>query len=342
MVEAMRHELELRKDYLPDNTLKSIYFGGGTPSLLNNSQLEKVLHQIQRLYNVEPDAEITLEANPDDLSSEKLHNLHMLGINRLSIGIQSFDEGILKWMNRAHTAQQSLQCLEDAKQAGIHQLSIDLIYGIPSLDVQMWRDTLCKAMETGAQHISAYCLTIEEKTALYHAVKMKQEKPVDEEAAAQQFEILTDVLDMHGFEHYEISNFARFKQYAVHNTSYWQNKPYLGIGPSAHSFDGVSRQWNLSNNQGYIKQINTGKDFFEQEILTKKDRYNETVMTGLRTIWGVSEQVLLNEFAEYYLTTRNKFDAYKKEGILAFDNGVYTLVHTHRFMADGIAASLFA
>ena len=342
MVEAICSEIELRKNYLPDNTLKSVYVGGGTPSLLTYSQLKKLFEHIKRFYNVEVGAEITLEANPDDLNPAKLNELYMLGINRLSIGLQSFDDTLLKWMNRAHTAQQALQCLINANQAGIHQASVDLIYGIPSLSTQKWHDTLNKVLDSGVQHISAYCLTIEEKTALYHAVKMQKEKPVDEEAALKQFEMLTETLAMHGYEHYEISNFARNKQYAVHNTSYWQNKPYIGVGPSAHSYNGTSRQWNVANNVAYIKQIKAGSLFYEQEILSNKERYNETVMTGLRTMWGVSESQLLNEFGEYYQANRKVFDTYREQGILILDKGAFVLAHSHRFMADGIASSLFA
>lgn len=342
MIAAICKEMEERAGYLPDNHLHTLYFGGGSPSILSAHHLNQLIEQVHRLFQVDDSAEVTLEANPDDLSLEKLKQLKSLGVNRLSIGIQSFHDVALKWMNRAHNSAQAIKCVADARDAGIENISIDLIYGLPMLDEKLWLETLQQAIAAEAQHVSAYCLTVEEKTALHHAVKTNKEKPVDDHAAAIQFEILVNTLTQNGFEHYEISNFAKPGKYAVHNTSYWQNKPYLGVGPSAHSFNLNSRLWNIANNSVYIKKILSGEICFEKEELSVNDRYNEVVMTGLRTMWGVSKNSLQQYFPVQYEKNKVLFESYLNEGKLILQNDHYILAPSYRFMADGIAASLFA
>ena len=287
MIGAIVKELELQQDYLKGETIQSIYFGGGTPSLLNIGELEQIFETIYRLHKVVPEAEITLEANPDDLTPEKLRDLkNYTPVNRLSIGIQSFADEDLIWMNRAHTSAHARACLDDALRIGFHDLTIDLIYGSPTTPDAQWIENLRLAFQYDIPHLSCYCLTIEEGTALGTFVRRGQQPPVDEDRAARQFEMLMDAAASKGYEHYEISNFAKPGRYARHNTNYWRSEPYLGVGPSAHSFDGISRQWNVANNAQYINTITEGRIPFERELLTSEQRYNEYVMTALRTMWG--------------------------------------------------------
>jgi oxygen-independent coproporphyrinogen-3 oxidase len=341
MVTAILKELELQKDFLKGQTVETIYFGGGTPSLLNTSELNTILEKINALHQVSKDAEITLEANPDDLTKEKLKALKDTPINRLSIGIQSFFEDDLKFMNRAHNAAEAQSCIENAQLIGFKNLTIDLIYGTPTMSDEQWNLNIQRALDFQIPHLSCYCLTVEPKTALDYFVKTKKVPPVNDEQAARQFEMLIDTATANNYIHYEISNFAQDGWYSKHNSSYWKGKTYLGIGPSAHSFDGKNRQWNIANNQKYLRAIEKEEVPFEKEKLTTGQRYNEYIMTGLRTIWGCELQNI-NEFGEKYkhhfLKTVQKF--LQNETVFEKDK-TYALTSKGKLLADRIAMELF-
>ena len=347
MVKAMLREIEMQADYLDGETVETIYLGGGTPSLLDEHDLEQVFNILNSQFSILNSPEITLEANPDDLTKEKLSMLRKSPVNRLSIGIQSFSEEDLKFMNRAHNAKEATACLENALAAGFDDLSIDLIYGSPTTSDEQWEKNLATVISFDVQHISSYCLTVEPQTALDHFVKKGMAKPVDEEQSARQFEMLMAMTEAAGYEHYEISNFAKPGKYSRHNSSYWQGKKYLGIGPSAHSFNGESRQWNVANNAKYMRSISENKLPFEKEMLTPEMQYNEFVMTGLRTKWGVSISAIRQfgssakgqNFEEYFL---QHIQPYIEQGIVEKENDVFRLTKDGRFLADGVAAELFA
>lgn len=343
MVQAILRELELQRDYLGGATLQSIYFGGGTPSLLDLAELEQIFEKIYTLHPVAADAEITLEANPDDLTPAKLRDLRAYTpVNRLSIGIQSFHDADLQWMNRAHTAEHARACLHDAVVAGFQDLTIDLIYGAPSTSDAYWAENVQLALDAGIPHLSCYCLTVEEGTALAHFVRQGRSEPVEEEKAIRQFEYLQDATAAQGYEHYEISNFALPGRYARHNSAYWQGAHYLGVGPSAHSFDGRSRQWNVANNAHYIKSLEAGVLPFERELLTPAQQYNEYVMTGLRTVWGCAES-RINAFGEPYAGYfRQAIRPFLQHGTVEQGEGaVYRLTRSGKVLADQIASALF-
>lgn len=345
MVEAIVRELDLQKDYLQGAPLSSIYFGGGTPSLLDANELEQIFSKIYQLHSVQADAEITLEANPDDLSLEKLKALRNSPVNRLSIGIQSFAEEDLRFMNRAHNAHEARACIENALALGFDNLTLDLIYGAPTTSHEQWAKNLDTLFQYPIPHISAYCLTVEPKTALDHFVRQGKAAPVDEEHANTQFLHLMEATLAQGYEHYEISNFAKPGRYARHNSSYWLGESYLGIGPSAHSFNGQSRQWNVANNAKYLKILNEEElaelgdtGLFELEELSPATRYNEYVMTGLRTIWGCDLQKIAPAFQAYFLENVQPFI---DKGQVLVQNHQYRLSNSGKFMADYIAAQLF-
>ncbi len=345
MVEAIVRELEWQKDYLQGAPLSSIYFGGGTPSLLDVAELEQIFSKIYQLHSVRADAEITLEANPDDLSLEKLQALRNSPVNRLSIGIQSFAEEDLRFMNRAHNAHEARACIENALALGFDNLTLDLIYGTPTTSHEQWARNLDTIFQYPIPHLSAYCLTVEPKTALDHFVRQGKASPVDEEHANAQFLYLMEATQAQGYEHYEISNFAKPGRYARHNSSYWLGEPYLGIGPSSHSFNGQSRQWNVANNAKYLKILNEGNvtqitdtELFELEELSPATRYNEYVMTGLRTIWGCDLQKIAPVFQSYFVENVQPFI---DKGQVLMQNHQYRLSASGKFMADYIAAQLF-
>jgi len=342
MVEAILRELELQRDYLAGAELGSIYFGGGTPSLLDTAELVQVFEKIYALHRVAPDAEITLEANPDDLSTDKLRDLRTYTpVNRLSIGIQSFFDEDLRWMNRAHNAAHARRCLPAADAAGFHDLTVDLIYGAPTTSDGHWAENVRIALEAGIPHLSCYCLTVEEGTALAHFVKKGTSAPVDEERAARQFEYLQDTAAAHGYEHYEISNFALPGRYSRHNSSYWSGAHYLGVGPSAHSFDGQSRQWNVAHNAHYMTALQAGSVPFEREVLTPAQRYNEYVMTGLRTMWGC-DIARIKEFGEPFAGFFSQGIAqFLQNGTLESDGSQLRLTRAGKLLADRIASDLF-
>jgi oxygen-independent coproporphyrinogen-3 oxidase len=343
VVDAICAEIVLQKDYLTEKSLETIYFGGGTPSLLTEPELAQIIEAIHTHFLVSPTAEITLEANPDDLRAEKLQVLRRY-VNRLSIGIQTFDEAALRWMNRAHTATEAENCVFLAREAGFENMSVDLIYGIPDSgrSVPLWQTDLQKMLELNVPHLSAYALTIEPDTA-FGRWKQKGKLPaVDENLAAEQFEELTKALRGAGYEHYEISNFAKPGQYARHNTAYWQRKPYLGVGPSAHSYNGFSRQYNIANNAQYVKTIQQENIPATVEILTVADQVNEYLLTGLRTKWGCSLTELSKLLGTDFIQTQAAdLTAMYASGWLTRDDDHLRLTDSGKLFADRVAASLF-
>lgn len=341
-ISALLEEITLQSSYLQGEQIDTIYFGGGTPSLLSMPEIGAILSRLNASFTINPAVEITLEANPDDLHPQKLLELTSAGINRLSIGIQSFFEEDLRWMNRAHNATQSLACIEAAKQAGFYNLTIDLIYGTPGLTDEKWHENVHRAIALDIPHLSCYALTVEPKTALDHLISTKQYADVDTDQQARQFLLLMDWAEAAGYEHYEISNFAKPGWRSKHNTAYWLGKKYLGLGPSAHSFNGASRQWNVANNALYIQSIAKGELFTENEVLTRVQQLNEYIMTSLRTMEGLSIGYVANNFdkdaGERILLSAKKFIV---AGSVVWDGERLRLTREGKLMADGIAAEMF-
>jgi oxygen-independent coproporphyrinogen-3 oxidase len=342
LLRQLLREIDLQQQYLSGSPVTSIYFGGGTPSLLLASDLRQLLDKLYTTFPVAPNAEITLEANPDDLSPAKLRELRTAGINRLSIGIQSFHEEDLSWMNRAHDSKQALQCILDAKAAGFDNLTIDLIYGGPTLSDEGWAANVQQAIDLGVQHLSCYALTVEPGTALDQFIRKKKVPVLDTDKAARHFEQLMQWTTDAGYEHYEISNFALPGWYSRHNSSYWQGQPYLGLGPSAHSFNGHSRQWNIANNALYIRSLEQGAVPFEREELTPQMMLNEYIMTTLRTSRGCILSVVDERFGkdkrDTLLKTATRF---LDKGWIVLRDDALILTPEGRLFADGIAADLF-
>lgn len=340
MVLALAKEIRLRKNEIFES-VETIYFGGGTPSVLTNAEIEFLIQEVYANFEVSENPEVTLEANPDDLSEERIVALSKTPINRLSIGIQSFFEADLKMMNRAHNSEEALKSLEIARQY-FDNISVDLIYGIPGLTNEMWKQNIETALRFGVPHISSYALTVEPKTALKKLIQTGVIAAPKDEVAEEHFEILVKTLTNNGFIHYELSNFGKPDYFSKNNSSYWLGKKYLGIGPSAHSFDGASRSWNSANNSLYLKSIAADELPFEKEILTEQDQYNEYVMTGLRTIWGVSLMRIENEFGVEYLNYLLKqADKFLIDDLLSIKDGVLTSTSKGKFLIDGIASDLF-
>ncbi|WP_296311071.1 radical SAM family heme chaperone HemW [Winogradskyella sp. UBA3174] len=341
LINALVRELELRKDELKKTTVETIYFGGGTPSLLTNEELRFIIDAVYKNYTVSDHPEITLEANPDDLSKDRIIELSKSRINRLSIGIQSFFEADLKLMNRAHNANEAKLCLEEATKY-FDNISLDLIYGIPGSSNEQWLDNIESALSYNIPHISSYALTVEPKTALASFIEKGIIDNVDDEQAHDQFHILKDKLEAEGFVHYELSNFGKEGFFSKNNSAYWQGKSYIGIGPSAHSFNGKQRGWNVKNNSKYIKVIQQDALPIEIETLTLTDQYNEYIMTGLRTIWGVSfekvEQNFGNAFKDYLIEQSKVFI---NQQLLYIDDEHLRVTKKGQFLSDGIASELF-
>ncbi|MCX6183084.1 MAG: radical SAM family heme chaperone HemW [Bacteroidetes bacterium] len=340
MLAAISKEIELQKEFFND-PIHTIYFGGGTPSLLSGEELTSILNTIHRFFDTSQIQEITLEANPDDLNIEQIRALRSAGINRLSIGIQSFFAEDLRYMNRAHNAQQALDCVALARAEGIDNISIDLIYGFPGLTEEKWQFNLKKAIELGVQHISSYSMTVEAGTALSHQIAKGKALKIDDEQSIQHFKMLQDALKSAGYIHYEISNFSLPAHESKHNSSYWKGKKYLGIGPSAHSFDGANRYWNVANNLRYMDSIEKSVVPFEKEEISADTAYNEYVLTRLRTIWGVEEQDLLTFGANCRDTFHKEIQTYLEHGKVLFFDGKYTLSEEGKFIADKITSDLF-
>jgi oxygen-independent coproporphyrinogen-3 oxidase len=342
VVGAIASELQIQRNYLGQDEISTVYFGGGTPSLLSASHLGKIFDSIHKNLNVNPQAEITLEANPDDLMTQKILDLKQIGINRLSIGIQSFDDKVLRFLNRAHDAERSRQSLDAVRQHGFNNINVDLIYSIPGQNEAALLKEIAEALAFSPEHISAYSLTIEEKTVFGKWLKMKKLQPVEEDLSAQQFETLMDQLERRGYMQYEISNFSKPGMISKHNSNYWKGEKYLGIGPSAHSFNKESRQFNVKNNASYVKSINRGVVPFELELLTRENRINELIYTSLRTQWGCDTTILEEKFDYNLLSeSKNYIDQLIAEGYVQLDNQVLTLLRPGKLIADKIAMELF-
>lgn len=342
MVNAICHEIKLRHLYLPDNEIDSIYLGGGTPSLLTTAHLSQIFETINSYFSIIKGAEITLEANPDDLTEEKLLALKQTPINRLSIGVQSFDEEDLKYMNRAHNAKQAKQAVEYAKKIGFHNITIDLIYGTHGLSNQNWLKNIETAINLGVNHVSSYALTIEPKTALAKYIQNGKYTTTNDEQAAEQFDILVQTLTENGYIHYEISNFGKAGFLAVHNSNYWKGKHYLGIGPSAHSFNTKSRSWNIANNQQYMRALQNNFCEITEEVLSLNDQINEYIMTGLRTIWGCDISYIEAQYGyEHVIRVLKLSEKFIQQDLLQIQNGILRTTAKGKFLADGIASDLF-
>ncbi len=342
MLSCMMAELRSRKFFLGNEPVESIYFGGGTPSLLRAGQIEALISISKEVFEVDPDSEITLEANPDDLTPDFIDSIHDTSINRFSVGLQSFHEEDLRWMNRAHNASDASGSIELLLKSGYKNLSIDLIYGYPLLTDRKWSDNLNRAIDLGVPHISAYSMTVEPRTALAHSIKQKRQPPMDEEQSARQFMELIRTTSKAGYQHYEISNLAKPGFTARHNSNYWKGVPYLGIGPSAHSYKNHERCWNVSNNMRYIDGIEKGKPMSEREVLTLTDQLNEYIMTSLRTMWGLDLNRVEECFGESFRAAleREASEAIRKDLILR--RGAYLLLSEQgKLIADGLAADLF-
>ena len=345
MVLALAKELQLRKNELQQETeldvIDTIYFGGGTPSILRVDEIRFLIDTVRQYYSVATHPEITLEANPDDLSEENLKAFAEIGINRLSIGIQSFFEDDLQLMNRAHNSVEAEKCLELATRY-FENISLDLIYGIPGMTNEKWLHNIETALSFGIPHISSYALTVEPKTALHKLIQTGKVASPNDEVAHAHFLILVETLEANGFVHYELSNFGKENYFSRNNSAYWLGKKYLGIGPSAHSYDGDSRSWNIANNALYLKALQNGELPKEVEKLTTKDRYNEYVMTGLRTIWGVSLVRIEQEFGLEYLNyLKQQSHKFVVDGLLSITDDIIKPTLKGKFLTDGIASDLF-
>ena len=341
MVLALAKEIEMRKSEFQNEIVETIYFGGGTPSILQIADLKFLIDEVYRNFKVVENPEITVEANPDDLTENRIIELSKNKVNRLSIGIQSFFEDDLKMMNRAHNVEEAKKCLEIATHY-FENISIDLMYGVPEMSNEKWLQNIETALSFGVPHISSYALTVEPKTALHSFIQKGIIPQPDDEVAQEHFQILVDTLSENGFIHYELSNFGKENYFSKNNSSYWLGKKYIGIGPSAHSYDGKNRGWNVSNNSRYIKSIQENKLPIEIETLTKTDRYNEYIMTGLRTIWGVSLERIEQEFGKTYLEYLNKQAArFIEDHLLFIDENILRTTKKGKFLSDGIASDLF-
>lgn len=341
MLAAIAWELENQKEYLQGARIETVYLGGGTPSLLSVEELQRIFEVIGKHYDTGSLKECTLETNPDDLNATYIKQLKQTPVNRFSIGVQSFFDSDLRYMNRAHNAQQADYAIKAAQDAGFENLTIDLIYGTPGLSNMAWLENLSRTEALHIPHFSAYALTVEEGTALHHAIQHKKQTPVDAEQSAAQLELLMDYAPKMGFEQYEISNFAARQQYALHNTSYWKGVPYLGVGPSAHSFDGRNRRSNIANNSRYIRGILQGKKLdFEEERLTEHQRMNEYIMTSLRTKWGCDLQVAEQKWGAS-AALKKASQPFLEQNWLSLENNVLLLTNAGKLFADHIAAELF-
>lgn len=340
-LEALKTETELRKAYLHSTTVQTIYLGGGTPSVLSPRELSDILDQLNRNFSIDPHAEVTLEANPDDLNREFLTDLRSIGFNRLSMGIQSFSDGDLKKMNRRHTAEQAVTAVHDAADAGFNHISIDLIYGLPGLSIDQWRKNLQRALKLPVEHISSYHLTYHEGTRFYDWLHSGRLRELPEDDSLEQFNLMMELLTEAGYEHYEISNFALNGAYSKHNSSYWDGTSYLGLGPSAHSYNGASRQWNVASLARYTAALTAGGSYFDFEELTETEKLNDYIITRLRTQWGISlahiQQSFGVSFSNSVLASAGK---YLSTGKLKQEGSILTLTREGIMVSDKILLDL--
>lgn len=349
-VEALKKEIVLRKNYLGGEMVETIYFGGGTPSLLSVKNIEEILELLNKNYEIIPNPEITLEINPDTIDREKMSSLKKIGVNRMSVGIQSFDDDDLRYLGRRHDSRHAMQVLEDLKHTDFEKITLDLIYGMPTLTEEKWNKNLDIFFSTGITHLSAYALTVEPKTILGQRIEKGELQSVNEEETILHYNILVERTKENGFEHYEISNFAKEGFRSQHNSIYWRDEKYLGLGPSAHSYDGNSRQWNISNLTKYIQMVGDAETqrhrdaelFYEKEILSTEDKFNEYVMTSLRTSWGCNIEKIERDYGKSYAHHFLKnIKKYLENGEMLKENNTYFLSEDGKLFADGIAADLF-
>lgn len=343
LCQAIEQEIALQKNYFaPGTTIQTVYFGGGTPSILSMNEMESMVNTLHKYFSISPVAEITCEANPDDLSNEKLRELQQLTINRLSIGIQSFQDEVLQFLNRAHNQQSATECVNHARHAGFNNISIDLIYAIPNQQDHQWVNNIEKAIALAPEHISSYSLTIEEKTVFGRWQSKGKLKATDDETAARQLELLVTLLEGAGYDQYEVSNFGKPGFYSQHNSSYWKGEPYLGIGPSAHSYNSETRQFNVANNHLYIKSIQENTVPFQQEVLTIENKINDYLLTTLRTSWGTNVE-WLNNTLHYNLLEHhgNYIDELVRIEMATFQNNQLILTRKGMLLADKISSDLF-
>ena len=342
-ISAILKELEQRKNYLNDKHINTVYFGGGTPSMLSVSEIGLIIDKIDMLFMLNKDAEITLEANPDDLDQNKIRELkNETRINRLSIGVQSFNDDDLQYLNRVHTGTQALKSIEIALYEGFHNMTIDLIYGIPTLTDQQWLNNLDTFFRFDLPHLSSYALTVEPKTVLNTLIEKRKMQAISEDQTVRHFEILLEQIEKQQYTHYEISNFAKEGYYSKHNSIYWLGGHYLGIGPSAHSFNGVSRQWNVANMKQYVEFEKTGTTVLEKEVLSKEQQFNEYVMTSIRTSWGCDTEHIQNVFGDAFISNLTSLiSRFIDDGRVEKKGPIYYLTNKGKLHADGIAAALF-
>lgn len=342
MLNALRNEIKLRRQYLGNEKIETIYFGGGTPSVLDSEDIHALIGEITSTFDVYDHAEITLEANPDDLHAQKVKELRQTPVNRFSIGVQSFYEEDLKWMNRAHNSTEAESSVKRVQDAGFENITVDLIYGFPLLSNIKWEQNIQKLLELGIPHISSYSMTVEPKTALAMFIAKGKEKAMNENQSSEQFMTLINRLTEAGFEHYEISNFAKPGMYSKHNSNYWEGVNYLGIGPSAHSFNGESRQWNIANNHRYISEIQENKIPAELEFLTPENRINEYIMTSLRTSKGMDLDLIAEKFGtEYSNRIQKELEVFVEKDWLSINDKKVILNLEGKLFADLIASELF-
>ncbi|PLW93865.1 MAG: coproporphyrinogen III oxidase [Marinilabiliales bacterium] len=342
-ISAILKELEQRKNYLNDKHINTVYFGGGTPSMLSVSEIGLIIDKIDMLFMLNKDAEITLEANPDDLDQNKIRELkNETRINRLSIGVQSFNDDDLQYLNRVHTGTQALKSIEVALYEGFHNMTIDLIYGIPTLTDQQWLNNLDTFFRFDLPHLSSYALTVEPKTVLNTLIEKRKMQAISENQTVRHFEVLLEQIEKQQYTHYEISNFAKEGYYSKHNSIYWLGGHYLGIGPSAHSFNGVSLQWNVANMKQYVEFEKTGTTVLEKEVLSKEQQFNEYVMTSIRTSWGCDTEHIQNVFGDAFISNLTSLiSRFIDDGRVEKKGPIYYLTNKGKLHADGIAAALF-
>ena len=342
MVNAICKELELRVRELSDQTISSIYFGGGTPSILNIVEINQILNQIYKSYKIDKKIEITIECNPDDLKERKLLEFKKSNINRLSIGVQSFKNKDLFFMNRSHNFKDSINCINKAQSIGFNNITIDLIYGLPKQSIKDWKENLKILFDLNIQHFSAYCLTVEKKTALHKLIKKNEIFPANEKTQIEQYYILTEMANDNNFIQYEISNFGKENFFSKHNIGYWKNQHYIGVGPSAHSYNGNVRRWNISSNKKYIYNINNNKCYYKKEELTLNEKYNEFIFVSIRTMWGVNIDALNKLFGE---KSKKHFIKQAEKWILnemiKKTNSNYTITRKGQILSDNISSDLF-
>lgn len=342
MIDALLKEIALQKDYLSGETIETIYFGGGTPSLLEADDIAEIIDRIQQFHTLSSHPEITLEANPDDLNAVKIRALRQTPVNRFSIGVQSFYDEDLSWMNRSHNAEEAESAIKRTQDAGFDNITADLIYGYPLLSDQKWLSNIEKLVNIAVAHISCYSLTVETGTALHSFIQHGKQKPLNDSQSAAQFILLMQKLNAAGFIHYEISNFALPGRESKHNSNYWKGNKYLGIGPSAHSFNGISRQWNVANNAKYLLAIQTDTIPYSEEVLTINNRFNEYIMTSLRTIWGADMSFIQSAFGEHHLNAlKLKLAEMAPKNWLEIKDEKVTLTQDGKLFADQIASEFF-